>query len=396
MSEWTRRSGVTRHTLSTARAEAVLDSGPIVPYGGFSNNIHRSPLHSAMSRRRVRALNAIEHSVDAGYEREADRRVLAQVHTPASNRGFSTEAHVDATRSTSPLLPRAVGDEDDGTAFAQGAAAAAAQDEYHRRRHQFAASEYEVGLTGERAATIGGGARALSPAKRPGLPVVSVPTRRGEPAREVSLDSPAFLYAADEMTSERAATLLASTDIREGEKERRVRTGLGGGDSSSREAKQAKGEGREEASPSGGAATMARLAGLANNLFGANVALPEPPRREWKPEWEGGQKPLFSQLHNRRQHERCIAFEIARRAHANLPPSGRSAAQLLTRYKAGGERQLVDEEAASRAEAMKNFIGKWMEKRGMESKEGPAGFRTSGKPGTSGAWAAAFAANRRK
>ena len=76
-----------------------------------------------------------------------------------------------------------------------------------------------------------------------------------------------------------------------------------------------------------------------------------------------------------------------------MAPSGQSAAQILTRYTAGGDRILVDEEAASRAEAMRNFIGKWMEKRGIEAKSGPVGFRTSGKPGSSptgggGAWAA--------
>ena len=136
------------------------------------------------------------------------------------------------------------------------------------------------------------------------------------------------------------------------------------------------------------------MASLASNLFGAKVAAPEEQKRAPpKPPWDGGQKKLFSDLHARHSHERRIALEEARSRQAGMAPSGQSAAQILTRYKAGGDRILVDEEAASRAEAMRNFIGKWMEKRGIEAKSGPVGFRTSGKPGSSptgggGAWAA--------
>ena len=47
-----------------------------------------------------------------------------------------------------------------------------------------------------------------------------MPTRTGEPARDISLDSPIFASPVP-LSAEREAALLASTELREGEKARR-------------------------------------------------------------------------------------------------------------------------------------------------------------------------------
>ena len=86
---------------------------------------------------------------------------------------------------------------------------------------------------------------------------------------------------------------------------------------------------------------------------------------------DGGQKKLFSDLHARQSHERRIALESAvDRRGWHLAAIGCPDTHPLQ----GGRRPLVDEEAASRAEAMRN-LGKWMEKRGIEV-SGPVGSNT--------------------
>ena len=387
VSDWTRKAGISRNALSVARAEAVLDGGTILTHPHFANAVKRSSPHSALSRGRIVALNSIESAVDDGQERDMDRRVLqGGVRRPRSIRGFSVEAHTDPTASASPRLPYAVGDEDDDGAFVQGAAAACTRAEYDSRRARYARAQYEASASGQAAHLVGQGARGIGLRRQPGLPKPDVPTRTGEPARDISLDSPIFASPVP-LSAEREAALLASTELREGEKARRDDDALA---SSAKGGGQGGDQGEEPPS----AQALQRMASLASNLFGAKVAAPEEQKRAPpKPPWDGGQKKLFSDLHARHSHERRIALEEARSRQAGMAPSSQSAAQILTRYKAGGDRILVDEEAASRAEAMRNFIGKWMEKRGIEAKSGPVGFRTSGKPGSSptgggGAWAA--------
>ena len=116
-------------------------------------------------------------------------------------------------------------------------------------------------------------------------------------------------------------------------------------------------------------ATIAKMMGASIEEEGGGEAAEEQKQRYRVPVWDGGAVPLFQDLHARHSHGRLAALQSRRGAAAKQAPSGRTAAQMLTRYTQGG-RVWVDEEAASREEAMKDFIARWMEKRGMESKHG--------------------------